>query len=649
MANRPPLHGAAAFGLAARPHSLRRSHAGARDRFRRFRLRGHHSSAPWPRRAPASASPSANPDAATAAECWATSARSRSFRPISAIQPPWRVALDGAEGLRQRGGGCSMRLGRQRFDALHVEGAGPVAGAGRAAGDVSAARPDFGPRRRPETPPAMPAPRPRARRRYGGFPPGHDPPPVGGVRGPTTSSSTGSPPWHGLAGPAADRRRRDPIPAGVRRRRAAAVAARALAIGHGRRADLRARRPRRLHLQGADGPDAGGDRQARVLVPLPFPVASLMGRGRASWWRAGLPAADHPRSGGDAAGRQCGLPRRAWASPTLGVPPQALEPIIPTYLYRYRRGGQYAEMTARARRCVRPERRSGLLGRRPERSGRAAGSGACRPPCSMAWAIQPAQRATENRAKGASAGSFRASQPATRAKSTLRAAGGRLHRLLQRAELRRRREALSRARRAGIAVRIEQVAEARRGLHASRLAMACAGPSGRPRRRSVPTRRRPAVARAGQRRQPGQRAAASEAPVEAATRAAKAEAFSSWSATSTRMRRIRSAPGPPGPSPRRAPGGCGSPRPEVSPATASASTSSRVAASTASARRAAAGRRVGAARAASARNRPACACRCSGGVGRSVRFSAAPWPPRSRRATASRVSVSASRMASRPR
>ncbi len=26
----------------------------------------------------------------------------------------------------------------------------------------------------------------------------------------------------------------------------------------------------------------------------------------------------------------------------LGVAPSALEPIIPTYLYRYRRGGQYA-------------------------------------------------------------------------------------------------------------------------------------------------------------------------------------------------------------------------------------------------------------------------------------------------------------------
>jgi NADH dehydrogenase len=28
----------------------------------------------------------------------------------------------------------------------------------------------------------------------------------------------------------------------------------------------------------------------------------------------------------------------------LGIAPQALEPIIPTYLYPYRKGGQYADL-----------------------------------------------------------------------------------------------------------------------------------------------------------------------------------------------------------------------------------------------------------------------------------------------------------------
>jgi len=32
----------------------------------------------------------------------------------------------------------------------------------------------------------------------------------------------------------------------------------------------------------------------------------------------------------------------------LGVAPTPLHPIIPTYLYRYRKGGQYAEMSAAA-------------------------------------------------------------------------------------------------------------------------------------------------------------------------------------------------------------------------------------------------------------------------------------------------------------
>jgi len=31
----------------------------------------------------------------------------------------------------------------------------------------------------------------------------------------------------------------------------------------------------------------------------------------------------------------------------LGVQPTALEPILPTYLYRFRKGGQFADIEAR--------------------------------------------------------------------------------------------------------------------------------------------------------------------------------------------------------------------------------------------------------------------------------------------------------------
>ena len=32
----------------------------------------------------------------------------------------------------------------------------------------------------------------------------------------------------------------------------------------------------------------------------------------------------------------------------LGIQPTAVEPIVPTYLYRYRRGGQFADIMAEA-------------------------------------------------------------------------------------------------------------------------------------------------------------------------------------------------------------------------------------------------------------------------------------------------------------
>jgi NADH dehydrogenase len=79
-----------------------------------------------------------------------------------------------------------------------------------------------------------------------------------------------------------------------------------------------------------------------ALLPLPFPLAGLIGLG------GDILAAASPfappltrdqvellRTDNVAAAGAPGLAE-------LGVAPSALEPILPTYLYRYRRGGQYA-------------------------------------------------------------------------------------------------------------------------------------------------------------------------------------------------------------------------------------------------------------------------------------------------------------------
>jgi NADH dehydrogenase len=79
----------------------------------------------------------------------------------------------------------------------------------------------------------------------------------------------------------------------------------------------------------------------RLLLPLPFPLASLIGR------IGDLQAMLLPPV---LTSDQVALLRRDnVANPALpglealGVTPTRLEAIIPTYLYRYRKGGQYAE------------------------------------------------------------------------------------------------------------------------------------------------------------------------------------------------------------------------------------------------------------------------------------------------------------------
>ena len=85
--------------------------------------------------------------------------------------------------------------------------------------------------------------------------------------------------------------------------------------------------------------------QRRLLMPIPFPVASLLGQ--VGDLVAGIlpppvtsDQVESLKADNVVSGRYPGLAE-------LGVTPTALEAVLPTYLYRYRKGGQYADQDAR--------------------------------------------------------------------------------------------------------------------------------------------------------------------------------------------------------------------------------------------------------------------------------------------------------------
>ena len=84
----------------------------------------------------------------------------------------------------------------------------------------------------------------------------------------------------------------------------------------------------------------------RVLVPLPFGVAELMG----SAFDLGAMLVPPPLTADQVRMLKTDnvVSDGAAGLEALGVTPTPLEPVIPTYLYRYRRGGQYAEANALA-------------------------------------------------------------------------------------------------------------------------------------------------------------------------------------------------------------------------------------------------------------------------------------------------------------
>jgi hypothetical protein len=90
----------------------------------------------------------------------------------------------------------------------------------------------------------------------------------------------------------------------------------------------------------------------RILAPLPWPVAGLMGAaGDAANSLAGFVGASLPtpitadqvillKTDNVASGACPGLAE-------LGITPTTLEVVLPSYLYRYRKGGQYADQDDR--------------------------------------------------------------------------------------------------------------------------------------------------------------------------------------------------------------------------------------------------------------------------------------------------------------
>jgi NADH dehydrogenase len=85
----------------------------------------------------------------------------------------------------------------------------------------------------------------------------------------------------------------------------------------------------------------------RILAPVPFPVARMLGLAGDLMAAASMPPPITSDQVQSLRANNVVAPGALGLS-DLGVTASALEPIIPTYLYRYRKGGQYAELSAAA-------------------------------------------------------------------------------------------------------------------------------------------------------------------------------------------------------------------------------------------------------------------------------------------------------------
>jgi uncharacterized protein YbjT (DUF2867 family) len=82
----------------------------------------------------------------------------------------------------------------------------------------------------------------------------------------------------------------------------------------------------------------------RLLAPVPFPIARLLGVAGDLAAATGFLAPPITTDQVEMLRSDNVVSAGAYTLADLGVAASALEPIIPTYLYRYRKGGQYAEV-----------------------------------------------------------------------------------------------------------------------------------------------------------------------------------------------------------------------------------------------------------------------------------------------------------------
>ena len=114
------------------------------------------------------------------------------------------------------------------------------------------------------------------------------------------------------------------------------------------RHDLRARRAGGEDLQGADGIRAGTTERSRLLVPMPFALAKLKASFLQFLPKPPLTPDQVELLRGDNVVSEAANAKAA-PSKGLGIDPVTIEAIVPSYLWRFRKTGQFRARWRKAR------------------------------------------------------------------------------------------------------------------------------------------------------------------------------------------------------------------------------------------------------------------------------------------------------------